>query len=226
MGVELNQPIINAKSLKYNYTNEGGVGGSIRFLRNIMGMWLIQECRRHFRSEGYEHSYAELTQMAERAKGMQTLINPDYPPFLMPGELPLKIDKFCQETKQKTPNTRGEYVRTCLDSLALTYRSTLEGMEDILGRKIQAIHIVGGGCQNELLNQMTADACGRPVIAGPIEATAMGNVLVQAMATGDIKNLAEARQVVRESFAVKRFEPRDTKPWDKAYQRFINLTKK
>jgi len=226
MGVELDAPIINAKSLKYNYTNEGGVGGSIRFLRNIMGMWLIQECRRHFRTEGYEHSYTELTQMAERAKGLQTLINPDHAPFLMPGELPLKIEKFCQQTKQRPPATRGDFVRTCLDSLALTYRNTLEGMEDILGRRISVIHIVGGGCQNELLNQMTADACGRPVVAGPIEATAMGNILVQAMATGDIKNLSEARKVVRESFAVKRYEPRDSKPWDKAYQRFINLIQK
>jgi rhamnulokinase len=226
MGVELSEPIINAKSLKYNYTNEGGVGGSIRFLRNIMGMWLIQECRRYFRTQGYEHSYTELTQMAERAKGLQALINPDHAPFLMPGELPLKIETFCQQTKQRPPATRGDFVRTCLDSLALTYRNTLEGMEDILGRRISVIHIVGGGCQNELLNQMTADACGRTVIAGPIEATAMGNILVQAMATGDIKNLSEARKVVRESFAVKRYEPRDSKPWDKAYQRFVNLIQK
>src|SRR5258706_4679930 len=175
MGVEIPQPIISDKSLKYNYTNEGGVGGKIRFLKNNMGMWLVQECRRHFRREGYEHSYTELTQMAARAKGFGALIDPDYAPFLSPGEIPLKIEQFCRETRQKTPATRGDFVRACLDSLALSYRRTLEGLEDILGRKIKVIHIVGGGCQNELLNQMTADATGRPVIAGPIGATAMGN---------------------------------------------------
>ena len=226
MGVEIPAPIINDKSLKYNYTNEGGVGGKIRFLKNIMGMWLIQECRRHFRKSGYEHTYAELTQMAGRAKGFNALIDPDHPSFLSPGEFPVKIERFCKETKQKPPSTRGEFVRTCLDSLALTYRRTLEGLEDILGRQIGVIHIVGGGCQNELLNQMTADATGRPVIAGPIEGTAMGNILVQAMAVGEINDLAEARSIVRTSFPVKRFVPGDRKPWDKAYARFRDLTKK
>lgn len=226
MGVELPKPIINDKTLKYNYTNEGGVGGTSRLLKNIMGMWLIQECRRHFRSEGYEHSYAELTQMAERSKGLQTVIDPDHAPFLSPGNLPVKIEAFCAQTKQRAPATRGDFVRTCLDSLALTYRRTLEGLEDILGHRIEVIHIVGGGCQNELLNQMTADACGRSVVAGPIEATAMGNVLVQAMATGDVKNLAHAREIVRASFPVKRFAPRDQKPWDKAYLKFRELTSK
>jgi rhamnulokinase len=225
MGVEIAEPIINDKSLKYNYTNEGGVGGKIRFLKNIMGMWLVQECRRHFRKEGYEHSYAELTQMAARAKGLGALIDPDYAPFLSPGEIPLKIEQFCKETRQKTPATRGDFVRACLDSLALTYRRTLEGLEDILGRKIKVIHIVGGGCQNELLNQMTANATGRPVIAGPIEATAMGNILVQAMAIGQIKDLTEARSIVRGSFPAKRFEPQDQKAWDKAYERFVEMKK-
>jgi rhamnulokinase len=224
MGVEIPAPIINDKSLKYNYTNEGGVGGKIRFLKNIMGMWLIQECRRHFRKEGHEHTYAELTQMAGRAKGFNALIDPDYAPFLSPGEIPVKIEQYCKETRQNAPTTRGDFVRTCLDSLALTYRRTLEGLEDILGRKIAVIHIVGGGCQNELLNQMTADATGRPVVAGPIEGTAMGNILVQAMAVGEIKDLAEARAIIRASFPVERFEPRDQKPWDKAYARFRELT--
>jgi rhamnulokinase len=224
MGVEIPQPIINDKSLKYNYTNEGGVGGSIRLLKNIMGMWLVQECRRHFRKEGHDHTYAELTQMAERAKGFGALIDPDHPPFLTPGEFPIKIDRFCARTKQKTPATRGDCVRTCLDSLALTYRRTLQGLEDVLGRRINVIHIVGGGSQNDLLNQMTADATGRLVVAGPVEGTAMGNVLVQAMAVGRIKDLAEARAVVHDSFPVKRFEPRDKAPWDKAYERFRELT--
>ncbi len=223
MGVELPEPVINEKSLRYNYTNEGGVGGSIRFLKNIMGLWLVQECRRHFKKEGYDHPYAELTQMAGRAKGFAALIDPDHAPFLTPGEMPVKIDRFCELTKQPKPNNRGDYVRTCLDSLALTYRRTLEGLEDVIGRRIDTIHIVGGGTQNELLSQMTADACNRAVVAGPVEATAIGNILVQAMATGDVKSLADARTIVRQSFELKRYEPRETKRWDEAYSRFRSL---
>lgn len=223
MGVEVDKPIINDKALHYNYTNEGGVGGSIRFLKNIMGLWLIQECRRHWQKEGYDHSYAELTQMANRSKGLQAVINPDHETFLTPGEMPVKIEQFCKDTRQKPPLSRGDYVRTCLESLALTYRKTLEGLEDVLGRRIHTIHIVGGGSQNELLNQMTADACERPVVAGPIEATAIGNVLVQAMATGDVKSLPEARRIVAESFEVKRFEPNTTRQWKNAYTRYREL---
>jgi sugar (pentulose or hexulose) kinase len=223
MGVELNEPIINAKSASYNYTNEGGVGGTIRFLKNIMGLWLVQECRRQFKRDGYDHSYTELTQMAERASGFGAVIDPDHAPFLTPGDMPGKIERFCKQTRQQAPTTRGEFVRTCLDSLALTYRRTLEGLEDILGKKISTIYIVGGGSQNLLLNQMTADACGRRVVAGPIEGTAIGNILVQAMATGDIKSLTDARAVVRASFDVKKYEPRDTAKWDKAYARYREI---
>src|SRR3712207_4502071 len=135
MGVELNEPVINEKSLAYNYTNEGGVGGRIRFLKNIMGLWLVQECRRHWLREGYEHSYAELTGMAARSKVFTAMIDPDHAPFGAPGEMPVKIEQFCQRTKQRPPTTRGEFVRTCLESLALTYRRTLEGLEDVLGRR-------------------------------------------------------------------------------------------
>jgi rhamnulokinase len=222
MGVELAEPIINEQSLKFGYTNEGGVGGSIRFLRNIMGMWLVQECRRFWIKEGHDHAYAELTQMAERAAST-ALVDPNYQPFLAPGRMVPKIDDFCKLTGQRGPSSRGEYVRTCLDSLALTYRQTLVGLEKILGRSIDTIHIVGGGAQNQLLNQMTADACGRRVVAGPVEATAIGNILVQAMAVGAIKSLDEARAVVRNSFDVKTYEPRETKKWDEAYERFRGI---
>lgn len=223
MGVELPEPIINEKSLRYNYTNEGGVGGTIRFLKNIMGLWLVQECRRHWQREGHDHSYGELTQMATRSKPLAAIIDPDHKPFLSPGEMPLKIEAFCKSTGQRPPNSRGEFVRACLDSLALTYRKTLEGLEDVLGRRVSAIHIVGGGCQNELLNQMTADACNRPVLAGPTEATAIGNILVQAMATGDVGTLAEARGIVRESFEVKRYEPQQAKLWEQAYIKYRKM---
>jgi len=226
MGVEINEPIINEKTLKYNYTNEGGVGGTIRLLKNIMGLWLVQECRRQFTRDGYEHSYIELTQMAERANGFGALIDPDQAPFLTPGDMPGKIERFCAQTKQQPPSTRGEYVRTCLESLALTYRRTLEGLEDILGRKITTIHIVGGGSQNLLLNQMTASACGRTVIAGPIEGTAIGNILVQAMAVGQVQSLNDARSIVRASFDVKRYEPKESKKWEAAYARYREVLSK
>jgi rhamnulokinase len=218
MGVELAEPLINEKALAYNYTNEGGVGGGVRFLKNIMGLWLVQECRRQWLREGYEHTYAELTSMAGRSQPFVSILDPDHKPFGQPGDMPHKIEQFCQQTKQRPPATRGEFVRACLEGLALTYRRTLEGLEDVLGRRINVIHIVGGGCQNELLNQMTADACGRLVLAGPVEATAIGNILVQGMATGDVKSLEQAREVVRNSFEVKR-----GKAWEEAYGRFRGL---
>src|ERR1700722_19370167 len=221
MGLELDAPVITDKSLAYNYTNEIGVSGKVRFLKNIMGMWLVQECRRQWQSQGHEYSYAELTAMAARAPGLAALVDPEYPPFLAPGDMLGKIERFCRETKQTPPTTPGEFVRACLDSLALTYRRMLTGLEDVTGKKINVIHIVGGGCQNESLNQMTADACGRPVTAGPIEATAAGNILTQAMAVGTLKSLADIRAVVRASFDVKRYEPRETKKWDGAYVRYM-----
>ncbi|MGA2231035.1 MAG: rhamnulokinase family protein [Tepidisphaeraceae bacterium] len=226
MGVELDEPVITNMSLAYNYTNEIGAAGKIRFLKNIMGMWLVQECRRQWQTQGYDHGYAELTSMASRSVGLGTLIDPDHEPFLAPGNMVGKIEKFCQQTKQRLPATRGDYVRTCLDSLALTYRRTLSGLEDLTGRKINVIHIVGGGSQNELLNQMTADACGRTVVAGPIEATAAGNIVVQAMAVGTLKSMAEVRTVIRESFHVKRYEPTDTQKWDRAYERYMEIVAK
>ncbi|HWE03655.1 MAG TPA: rhamnulokinase family protein [Tepidisphaeraceae bacterium] len=223
MGVELPEPVINDKSLKYNYTNEGGVGGTVRFLKNIAGLWPVQECRRYWKREGHDHNYSELTRLAGHAAPLASLLNLDDKPFLTPGEMPVKIDRFCRQTHQPIPPGPGEHVRACLDSLALTYRRTLEGLQDVLGRKIGVIHIVGGGCQNELLNQMTAEACNRTVIAGPIEATAIGNTLVQAMATGDVKSLNEARTIVRRSFDVKRYEPREPAKWNEAYARFLAL---
>jgi sugar (pentulose or hexulose) kinase len=223
MGVELKEPIVSDKALKYNYTNEMGVGGMVRFLKNIMGLWLVQECRRYWQKHGHDHGYAELTDMAGRARPFGSLIDPSHAPFLTPGEIVDKIDRFCGKTKQRTPSTRGEYVRTCLESLALTYRRTVEGLEDILGRKIKVIHIVGGGTKNQLLNQMTANACGRPVVAGPVEATAIGNLLVQAMAVGAVKSLAEARQIVRQNFELTRYEPEDVTKWDKAYARYMGI---
>jgi sugar (pentulose or hexulose) kinase len=220
MGVEIPQPIINEKSLRLNYTNEGGVTGNIRFLKNIMGLWLVQECRRQWLKDDQEFSYAQLTQMAASAQPFKAVIDPDHNPFIAPGQMPAKVAAFCAKTGQAPPASTGEVVRTCLESLALTYRKTLEGLEDVLGWRIGVIHIVGGGTQNELLNQMTADACNRPVVAGPVEATAIGNMLVTAIALGDIKNLEEGRAVVKASFDVKRYEPADARAWEDAYERY------
>ena len=223
MGVEIAEPIINEKSLALNYTNEGGVGGTIRFLKNIMGLWLVQECRRQWQREGKEYSYAELTRMAAAARPLESFVSPEHAPVAAPGEMPRKIADYCRRTGQRVPESPGEFVRACLDSLALAYRKTLAGLEDVLGRRMSVIHIVGGGTQNELLTQMAADACGRTVIAGPVEATAIGNILVQAMAAGDVKSIADVRAVVRNSFEVKRYEPRETAKWDAAYERFKQL---
>jgi rhamnulokinase len=226
MGVELKQPIVSEKALRYNYSNEMGVGARVRFQKNIMGLWLVQECRRYWQQRGSDHDYATLTALAGAAREFGTLIDPDHGPFLLPGLMVEKIDQFCADTKQRSPAGVGEYVRACLESLALTYRRTIEGLEEILGWKIEIIHIVGGGTQNELLNQMTADVCGRPVIAGPVEAAAIGNVLVQAMAIGRIKSLAEAREIVRMNFDVKRYEPANSGKWDAAYRRYLEIVER
>jgi rhamnulokinase len=223
MGVEIPEPIINDKSLALNYTNEGGVSGDFRFLKNIMGLWLVQECRRQFQKDGQDYSYTQLTQMAAAAPAFKSLIDPDHTPFLSPGQMPKKIHDFCTKTNQPTPQSPGEFIRTCLESLALTYRKTIEGLEDILGRRLSTIHIVGGGTQNELLNQMTADATHRQVITGPIEATAIGNMLVCAIAKGDLKNLAEARQVIKNSFPVQPYTPTNANAWNDAYARYRTI---
>ena len=223
MGVEIPQPLINEKTLKYNYTNEGGINGTIRLLKNIMGLWLVQECRRQWVKEGQEHSYGELARLAAAAQPFKSLINPDHAPFLRPDDMPRKITEFCKARSQALPSSPGEFIRCCLESLALTYRKTLEGLEDILGRQIRTIHIVGGGCQNELLNQMTADACGRTVVAGPVEATAIGNILVQALAVGAVKSLGEIRSIVAASSEPRRYEPRDAAAWNAQYDRYREL---
>lgn len=223
MGVELDQPLINERVQQYNYTNEGGVAGRIRLLKNISGLWPVQECRRAWEQAGREYGYAELTALAEAAPPLRSLLDLDHAPFLDPGDMPGKIERYCASTSQPAPGEPGQYVRACLESLALCYRRTLEGLEDVLGRRMEVIHVVGGGSQNDLLNQMTADACSRPVIAGPAEATAVGNVLAQAMAVGRLGSLQEMRRVVRSSFELRRFEPRDVAPWDGAYQRYRQL---
>ena len=223
MGVESATPIITEDSLRFNFTNEGGVFNTIRFLKNIMGLWLVQECRRTWALEGDELSYSEITEMAAEAPAFGPLIEPDSHDFLAPGDMPGRIRTFCARLGQPAPETRGEIVRCALESLALKYRWCLDKLEQMLNKRLDAIHIVGGGSQNQLLCQLAADATQRPVIAGPVEATAAGNVLMQALAQGRIGSLAEAREVVRRSFEVITSEPRTVAGWDDAFGRFMRI---
>ncbi|MBI1374358.1 MAG: rhamnulokinase [Phycisphaera sp.] len=223
MGAELDEPCLTDAARAVPFTNEGGIGGTIRFLKNISGLWLVQETRRHYEKQGITYDYAKLTDMAADAEPFRTLIDTNYAPLAAPGDMPLKIAEFARKTNQPEPTEVGQVVRCCLESLALTYRLTLEKLEEVLGKRFDVLHIVGGGGKNRLLNQMTADALNRKVVVGPYEATAAGNLLVQAMGAGDVKDLAHIRQVVRDSFDPETFEPADAALWDKAYERFTSV---
>jgi len=225
MGVELDKPLINSAVQQYNFTNEGGVGGKIRFLKNIAGLWLVQECRRSLAREGREYSYAELTQKASEVEPLSSWINPDDAAFVAPVDMPQAIREYCISTCQTPPEDEATLIRICLESLALKYRWTLEKLEELTERKLDVLHIVGGGTQNKLLCQLTADCLKRTVIAGPVEATASGNILVQAMARGHVTNLAHLRQIVRNSWDVMTYEPHVNQSgyWDNAYSKFRRL---
>lgn len=223
LGVEVPRPVINAQTLRYNFTNEGGVAGTTRLLKNIMGLWLVQECRRTWARTGRDLSYEEIQFRAAAASPFASLVDPDDLSFMAPGDMPARLAAFCTRTGQPAPADDGAFVRCALESLALKYRWTIDRLEEVLGTAIRTIHVVGGGSQNALLCQFTADACKRPVHAGPIEATAAGNVLMQAMARGRIGSLADARAVVALSFPVAVYEPRDPSAWDAAAGRFAGL---
>jgi rhamnulokinase len=213
--------------LNNNFTNEGGVGGQYRFSKNILGLWLIQESRRTWAANGQSFSYAELTDMAARAEPFAAIIDPDHVDFLKPGDMPARIRSFCVRTSQREPDSIGAIVRCALESLALKYRWILEKIEVMIGYRLEPIHIIGGGTQNRLLNQFTADATGRRVITGPIEATAIGNILLQAVASGDVASLEEARSVVKRSFTPEVYEPKSSAAgWDEAYQKLLAVMRK
>jgi rhamnulokinase len=221
VGMELQEPLVNEKSLAFNFTNEGGVGGTFRFLRNVMGLWLVTSCRRAWQNLGREFTHSELIERAAAAGPFKSLIDPDNQRFLSPDYMPDAIQEFCRETDQSEPETEGEFIRCCLESLALKYRWVIERLEEITGRTIRTIHVVGGGAQNRLLNQFTADATGRIVVAGPVEATATGNALVQALGLGYLSSHAELRDIVRNSFELQRFVPQKNREWGSAYQQML-----
>jgi rhamnulokinase len=223
MGVEVDEPVITGQSLDYNFTNEGGVCDTFRLLKNIMGLWLVQECRREWARSGEEYGYAALTQMATEAPPFGPIVDVDDHRFLSPGGMPAKIRAYCQETGQAVPESKGAVLRCALESLALRYRWVLEKLEEMMDGRLEVVHIIGGGLQNELLCQLAADAMQRPVVTGPIEATAMGNILMQALALGDIGSLEEGRELVRNSSPVKVYEPGPGDLWDEAYGRYVSL---
>jgi len=222
MGAELPAALITDSALRYNFTNEGGVGGSIRFLKNIMGLWLVQECRRAWDRSGQSYSYEDLVRLAGAAPPFVSLVDPDHASFLLPPSMPSALAEFCRRTGQPAPTDTGAVVRCALESLALRYRWVLERLEEMLGRRLEVIHIVGGGSQNALLCQLAADSCNRPVLAGPVEATAIGNILVQALGLGLIGSLADAREIVRRSFDVHEYTPQNPQAWEGPYQRFLS----
>jgi rhamnulokinase len=223
MGAELPAPLVNEPALRSNFTNEGGVGGTTRLLKNIMGLWLVQECRRTWERAGQAYSYDDLTRLAEAAAPFVSVVNPDDSGFILPPSMPAALAEFCRRGGQPAPTEPGAVVRCALESLALRYRWVLERLEELLGRRLEVVHVVGGGSRNALLCQFTADACNRPVLAGPVEATAIGNVLVQALGLGLLGSLADAREVVRRSFEVVTYAPRNPDRWHEPYERFCRL---
>ena len=219
MGVEIPEAIITDKTFKYEFTNEGGVENTIRLLRNIMGLWLMQECRRQWQKEGTDLSYNELTEMAEKAEPFAGFLNVDDGAFLAPGDMPKRINEYLARTGQKTTQDKGQINRIILESLALKYRQVIDAIEDVTGSTIEVLHIVGGGIKNELLCQFTANATGKKVVTGPIEATASGNILMQAKATGQIETLNQVREIVRNSFELQEYQPQDVALWQKQYEK-------
>ncbi len=223
VGAEVPEAVINEQSLRHNFTNEGGVGGTFRFSRNVMGLWLVQECRRTWAQKGDEYSYEELTRMASQAEPFQAVIDPDHGEFFKPGDMPARIQAYCRMTGQAVPRSKGTILRCALEGIALKYRWVLDRLEAMLGKRLEPLYIVGGGTQNRLLSQFTADATGRQVITGPVEATAAGNVLVQMMALGQIGSPAEGREIVRRSFSLTNYQPGSESGWDGAYTQLLRL---
>jgi rhamnulokinase len=221
LGTEVDQPVITAEALRLNFSNEGGVKGTTRLLRNVVGLWMLQCCRQAWSAQGkhsYEHS--ELMELAAQEESFHCLVDPDHESFLRPGDMPAAIDQFCARTHQPAPKTPAGYARAILESLAFKYRLVLPSLEKLTGKRVEQVRVIGGGAKNRLLNQLTADATGRTVLAGPAEATALGNVAMQMLATGAANTLKEVRGIIEGSYPVEVFEPLDTEKWNRQAERF------
>jgi len=214
LGAEVSQAALSPRALEINMTNEGGLDGTYRLLKNIMGLWLVQQCKHAFDARGRKFEYAELARLAGEAAPLRSLVDPDDVRFFNTPDMPKAIQDFCRETKQPVPRTEGQLVRCAYESLALKYRKVIGWIEELTGTPIEVIHVVGGGSRSEILNQFTADACQRPVVAGPVEATTLGNLLVQVRASGELSSLAEMREVIRKSSEVKTFQPGPAAAWE------------
>jgi rhamnulokinase len=226
LGIESPQPVVTDKVLALNFTNEGGVGNTYRVLKNICGLWLVQECRRVWNQAGRNWGWEDLNKLSAAAKPLVSFIDPDAQDFLAPDDMPEAIRGFCRKTGQTAPGDEGGVVRCAIESLAMKIRYVLTMCEELNGGRIETIHIVGGGTQNRQLCQAAADACARRVVAGPVEATATGNLMMQAVAAGDVKSIAEAREVIRNSFTVDEYLPRDPAAWEEGYGRFLGVLNK
>jgi rhamnulokinase len=211
MGIEVRNPIISEQSFNLNFTNEGGIEGTTRFLKNITGMWLLEQCRKEWELQGKSYTYDEIVSMSNSVAGFRTVIDPDYPGFANPASMPEAIAAYCKDTNQKIPENHAEYIRCIFDSLALKYKSVLDSLRQVAPFEIKRLHVIGGGSQNRLLNQLIANSIGLPVIAGPSEATAIGNVMVQAKGLGIVKSLSEMRAIIGNSISLETFYPRDSK---------------
>jgi rhamnulokinase len=220
LGMELDTPVITPDALRMNFTNEGGVGGTTRLLKNVMGLWMLQCCRQSWTAQGHSFDYRELIGLADREAPFRHLVDPDDETFLRPLDMLRAIDKFCTRTHQPCPEEPGAYVRAVLESLAFKYRMVLRNLEHVSGKPVSEIRIIGGGSKNHLLNQLTADATGRRVLAGPAEATALGNVAIQILATGGASSLREVRAIVDRSFPTEVFDPLEPGKWDQQAERF------
>jgi len=223
MGIEVQDPIINNQTYELNFTNEGGVEGTTRFLKNITGMWLLEQCRKEWERKGKKYTYPEIVALAHSVHGFRSLIDPNHPAFANPQSMTNAIADYCRESGQKIPQTNAEYIRCIFDSLALKYKQVLNSLQQVAPFKIEKLHVIGGGSQNELLNQFTADSIGLPVMAEPSEATAIGNAMMQAKGLGIVESLDEMRNIIRNSVSPKMFYPENTAGWDETYSQYVKL---
>jgi len=223
LGTEVQEPVITPRALTLNFTNEGGVEGRFRLLKNIMGLWLLQESRSEWERRGRKYGWDEIAEMGARAEPFRSFVNPDDARFLPPGDMPARIMSYCRDTGQPVPETDDAVIRCVMESLSLKYRHTLDLLQELTKTSLNKIHVVGGGVQNKVLCQWTANASGREVIAGPVEATAFGNMGLQLLAAGMVTDLADLRRMIRKSVEPERYLPQDKEKWEKAYIRYKSL---